>query len=83
VDLIIILGWKEPLKNHFLPGNHRADVQPAQLAPPDPSLTIPLAPPAPMPPPSANGQMESVDHKVGGSRRMIQFSTPAPAPSGQ
>ena len=71
VGLVLIMGWREPLKNHFMPGNGGPEVVAAPLAPSGPA--------APLPPPQAvNGKVEDVDSNVSGNRRILNFSTPVP-----
>ena len=85
VGLVLNMGWRQPLKNHFMQGDKGdkgAEAQTAPMAAPDPALAIPMAPTTGVPP-AANGQVEEVDNNVKANRRMLIFSTPAPPPSAQ
>jgi hypothetical protein len=77
VGLILNMGWREPLKNHFLQNNSGSQAADAPTAAPGEALTPPQAPPVPTPP-VANGQTEQIDYNVKGNRRVLIFSTPAP-----
>jgi hypothetical protein len=82
VGLVLLLGWREPLKNHFMQSTGAPPTPAAQTVAHGPELPVPMSPATPMPT-AANGQVEHVDTDVQGNRRMVIFSTPAPTQSGQ
>jgi hypothetical protein len=77
VGLVLTMGWREPLKNHFIRSDSAAEPQATQMDAPAPELTTPIAP-ATSAPQAANGQVEHTDSNVQGNRRRLIFSTPVP-----